>query len=100
MAEPHHTPWAEVRVRRVKELAPADVLENARRMIREAGYLVAEHGLFRAAGIKWEAAPAAADDPIHHLSTSAQAARAVVDELLRHPQMLESLLTLAKDQKK
>jgi hypothetical protein len=74
-------------------------LENARKAIRTAAYLVAEHGMFRAAGMEWEANPAAVDDAINYLSSSSEAARAVIDELIRRPNMLRSMLMLAMEQK-
>lgn len=74
-------------------------LENARKAIRTTAYLVAEHGLFRAADMPWEANPTASDDAIHYLSSSSEAARAVIDELVRHPKMLQAMLSLAMEQK-
>jgi hypothetical protein len=73
-------------------------LENARKVIRNTAYLIAEHGLFRAASMEWESDPIAADDAIHYLSTSSEAARAVIDELLRHPRLLKAMLS-ATEQK-
>lgn len=74
-------------------------VEAARKAIRDTSYLVAEHGLYRATGMPWEANPAPQDDAIHYLSSSSEAARAIVDELLRHPNMLRSMLSLALEQK-